>query len=541
MANVLDIIGPVMVGPSSSHTAGAARLGGVARALLGAEATSARVTLYGSFAKTFRGHGTDRALAAGILGMPPDDPRLRDALSIAAERGVDILFEASDEEAAHPNSARIRLRSADGAFVDVTGCSVGGGQVLVTSVDGMAVRLTGARAAFVVKHRDAPGLIASVTDVLAECGANICDFSLSREKRGGVAVMTIEVEGDLDPRARKRVERLRDVVSCTVLEPLGDAGADATAPVRLPGLSGIEPGFAPASLAAFVAEAERSGAPLSTVVLAQQASATGLAPGEIYAGMLGRLRVMSECIDAGCAEGLRSMSGLVGGDARRMREALSGGRSAYGDFMGGVVYRALAVSELNASMGRIVAAPTAGSCGIIPGVLLTLRDELGYTEDDCARALMTAGGVGLVIQRNATLAGAEGGCQAETGAAAAMAAAAMVELRGGAPQASSDAASMAIQALLGLVCDPVAGLVEVPCAKRNATGATVAVTCAEMALAGVRAAIPFDEAVDAMRRVGSSLPPSLRETGEGGVAATPTAKSLAAGFLSGCGLCGGCS
>lgn len=541
MASILDIIGPVMVGPSSSHTAGAARLGGVARALLGDEAASARVTLYGSFAKTYRGHGTDRAIAAGILGMAPDDPRLRDALSIADERGVDIAFEASDADVEHPNSARIRLRSAAGAEVDVTGRSVGGGQVLVTSVDGMAVRLTGSRAAFVVKHRDAPGLIASVTDVLAECGANICDFVLSREKRGGVAVMTIEVEGKVDPRARKRVERLRDVVSCTVLEPLGDTGAAAPEGTGVPDLSGIETGFSPSSLAAFVAEAERSGEPLSSVVLAQQAAAGELSAEELWSGMLGRLRVMSECIDAGCAEGLRSTSGLTGGDARRMRGALADGRLAFGDFMGGVVYRALAVSELNASMGRIVAAPTAGSCGVIPAVVLTLRDELGCPEDACVRALVAAGGVGLVIQRNATLAGAEGGCQAETGAAAAMAAAAMVELRGGSPRAASDAASMAIQALLGLVCDPVAGLVEVPCAKRNATGASVAVTCAEMALAGVRAAVPFDEAVDAMRRVGAALPPSLRETGEGGVAATPTAKALAAEFLSGCDLCGRCS
>ncbi len=259
------------------------------------------------------------------------------------------------------------------------------------------------------------------------------------------------------------------------------------------------------------------------------------------AGMRARLRVMLECIEAGCAEGLRSTSGLTGGDARLMREALVDGKVVSGEFLGGVVYRALAVSELNSAMGRIVAAPTAGSCGIIPAVVLTLRDELGVSEDACVRALITAGGIGLVIQRNATLAGAEGGCQAETGAAAAMAAAAMVELRGGCPQAVSDAASMAIQALLGLVCDPVAGLVEVPCAKRNATGASVAVTCAEMALAGIRAAIPFDDAVDAMRRVGAALPPSLRETGEGGVAATSTGKALAEAFLSGCGLCGRCS
>ena len=156
------------------------------------------------------------------------------------------------------------------------------------------------------------------------------------------------------------------------------------------------------------------------------------------------------------------------------------------------------------------------------------------------RGLVTAGGIGMLIQRNATLAGAEGGCQAETGAAAAMAAAAMVELLGGSAQASSDAASMAIQALLGLVCDPVAGLVEVPCVNRNATGAMVAVTCAEMALAGIPAKISFDDAIEAMRRVGSTMPPSLRETGEGGLAVTASGMSMAREFHSGCSSCGMC-
>lgn len=143
MVGILDIIGPVMVGPSSSHTAGAARLGSIARALLGSEPREASITLYGSFAKTYRGHGTDRAIAAGILGMRPDDPCLRDSLELAREKGVPITFETSSEDAGHPNSVRMRLRGRDNAEVDVRGCSVGGGQVLVTSIDGMAVRISG--------------------------------------------------------------------------------------------------------------------------------------------------------------------------------------------------------------------------------------------------------------------------------------------------------------------------------------------------------------------------------------------------------------
>lgn len=220
MSSALDIIGPVMIGPSSSHTAGACRLGLVAHRLLGEDARTARVTLYGSFAKTYRGHGTDRALAAGVMGMATDDVRLRDALDIARERGLDIAFETSADDAGHPNTARIELGGVSGAHVAVQGSSVGGGSILVTEIDGMAVSVTGRRPTFVVLHRDVPGLIAAVTDVLAEGGANICDFRLARVRKGGDAVMCIEVEGPVGPLANRRIRRLRDVTTSIVLSPV---------------------------------------------------------------------------------------------------------------------------------------------------------------------------------------------------------------------------------------------------------------------------------------------------------------------------------
>lgn len=281
------------------------------------------------------------------------------------------------------------------------------------------------------------------------------------------------------------------------------------------------------TLAEVVAAAEAADARLSDVVLAHEAEALEMGKDELFSEMAGRLRVMDECIDPGCAEGLRSPSGLTGGDAHREREAVRSGRSLVGGVVGGALYRALAVSELNAAMGRIVAAPTAGSCGILPAAVLTMRDELGASERDCVMSLFAAAGVGLVIERNASLAGAEGGCQAETGSAAAMAAAAVVELAGGTPAQAAGAVSIAIQSMLGLVCDPVAGLVEVPCVKRNASGVAMALVAAELALAGCGATIPADEAIGAMRRVGRAMPEALRETAEGGLATTPTALRLA--------------
>ena len=210
----------------------------------------------------------------------------------------------------------------------------------------------------------------------------------------------------------------------------------------------------------------------------------------------------------------RSRSGLSGGDAAKVEQAHKEGKLLGGDYLSAVTAEALKTAECNACMKRIVAAPTAGSCGVLPAVLLPL-----------ARA--GEAGFGQVIAARATLAGAEGGCQAEVGAASAMAAAALCSLKGGTPEQCAAAAAMALGNLLGLVCDPVAGLVEVPCVKRNVVGAVNAVSCANMALAGVDYAIPCDEVIDAMGRVGSLLSPDLRETGQGGLAATPTGVKIA--------------
>ena len=224
----------------------------------------------------------------------------------------------------------------------------------------------------------------------------------------------------------------------------------------------------------------------------------------------------------------RSAMGLTGGDAARVEAAAQKGLLLGGDYLAQVTAEALKTAECNACMQRIVAAPTAGSCGVLPAVLLPLARAGEKTEADFCAALYVAAGFGQVIAARATLAGAEGGCQAEVGAASAMAAAALCWLGGGSAQSCAEAASMALAGLLGLVCDPVAGLVEVPCVKRNVTGAVNAVACANMALAGVTFVIPCDEVIDAMGRVGSQLPPDLRETGRGGLADTPTGREIAA-------------
>lgn len=222
----------------------------------------------------------------------------------------------------------------------------------------------------------------------------------------------------------------------------------------------------------------------------------------------------------------RSVSGLVGGDGLKMRLYARRGESIGGEFMDEVIVQAISMAESNACMRRIVAAPTAGSCGVVPAVLLPLCEREHYTQHELLEALYVASGTGAVIAYRASISGAAGGCQAEIGTASAMAAGALVSLRGGTNEQIGHAVAMALKNLMGLVCDPVAGLVEVPCVKRNVIGAVNAISAADMALAGIESRIPVDEVIDAMGEVGRRMPVEFRETALGGLAATPTGKAV---------------
>lgn len=246
----------------------------------------------------------------------------------------------------------------------------------------------------------------------------------------------------------------------------------------------------------------------------------------LMAQMKATLDVMREGATLGREKEVYSLSGLIGGDAYRLQQYLNSGKSLMGNGIIKAMAMAISSSEVNGSMGRIVACPTAGSCGILPAVILTAGEQLGYGDEEMIQGLFAASAIGMIIGMNATFAGAEGGCQAECGSAAAMASGAVVEMMGGTPEMSLDAAAIIFKNVLGLVCDPVAGLVEIPCAKRNVSGAINALSTADLVMAGVTSKIPFDDALSAMYKVGLSLPEELRETALGGVAITPTGKAL---------------
>ena len=277
------------------------------------------------------------------------------------------------------------------------------------------------------------------------------------------------------------------------------------------------------SLSSLIQASVQEGCTISRLVLAQRAAQMEQTEEALYRKMEKTYRVMAASIEPGCRKNLRSTSGLTGGSAYKMRQVSEAGKSLTGSLLSGALYRALAVSELNASMGRIVAAPTAGSCGILPAAVLTMEKDRGCSEKDCIMSLFTASAVGMIIANNASLAGAEGGCQAECGSAAAMAAAAITELAGGTPEMAGHAVAIALKNILGLVCDPVGGLVEYPCQNRNASGVANALIAAELSLSGITQLIPFDEMLATMYAVGRRIPLELRETALGGCAVAPSA------------------
>ncbi|WP_125152534.1 L-serine ammonia-lyase, iron-sulfur-dependent, subunit alpha [Clostridium rectalis] len=257
-----------------------------------------------------------------------------------------------------------------------------------------------------------------------------------------------------------------------------------------------------------------------------EAEESGVSKEKIFERMRKTLDVMKHSAKYGMENKVKSVSGLIGGDAFKLHIYEEERNTLTGSLMVKAMARALSSSEVNAAMGKIVACPTAGSCGILPAAVISAGEKLNKSDDELVKALLTASAVGVIIAKNATLAGAEGGCQAECGSASAMAAASVVELMGGSVKQSLNAAAIVIKNILGLVCDPVAGLVEVPCAKRNAAGVVSALTSADMVMAGIESKIPFDETVAAMYKVGRQLPMELRETALGGLATTPTGIEL---------------
>ncbi|WP_282034517.1 L-serine ammonia-lyase, iron-sulfur-dependent, subunit alpha [Metabacillus indicus] len=281
------------------------------------------------------------------------------------------------------------------------------------------------------------------------------------------------------------------------------------------------------NVAELVELAESKGVKIAEIMIQQEMEMTGRSREQILQMMDQNLTVMEQAVEKGLA-GVKSHSGLTGGDAVLMKAYIEKGNFLSGEYILDAVSKAVATNEVNAAMGTICATPTAGSAGVVPGTLFAVKNKLNPSRQEMIEFLFTSGAFGFVVANNASISGAAGGCQAEVGSASGMAAAAITELAGGTPSQAAEAMAITLKNMLGLVCDPVAGLVEVPCVKRNAMGAANAMIAADMALAGITSRIPCDEVIDAMFRIGQSMPTALKETAQGGLAATPTGRELEA-------------
>ncbi|MEF2098055.1 L-serine ammonia-lyase, iron-sulfur-dependent, subunit alpha [Bacillus sp. CFBP9009] len=280
------------------------------------------------------------------------------------------------------------------------------------------------------------------------------------------------------------------------------------------------------NVAELVELAESKNVKIAEIMILQEMEFSGLSREQIIEKMDRNLTVMEQAVERGL-KGVQSVTGLTGGDAVLLQNYIKSGKALAGNLLLDAVSKAVATNEVNAAMGMICATPTAGSAGVVPGTLFAVKEKLNPTRTEMIEFLFTSAAFGFVVANNASISGAAGGCQAEVGSASGMAAAAIVELAGGTPSQAAEAMAITLKNMLGLVCDPVAGLVEVPCVKRNAMGASNAITAADMALAGITSRIPCDEVIDAMYKIGLTMPVALRETAEGGLAATPTGRRLA--------------
>lgn len=439
-----------MVGPSSSHTAGAVRIGLAARRILDEEPAIVDITLYNSYAKSYRGHKTDLAVLAGCLGFGTDDPRVRTSMEEAHVRGIRVNLRLAENAKYHPNTAVIKLVGHSGQEVNVRGISIGGGAIKIEAVNKEETALR-------------PGTV------------RMCDACTTR--------CVLESE-------------------------------------NIPELQGLE------TARELVEAAESRGVPLSDLILEQECQAWGKPAAEVKDMVRRILKVMRDAVKNGLAGNVESIGGLIGNDAAKVHKAAQEGRLLGSPLYAKAIAWAMAVNETNAGMGVVAAAPTGGASGTLPGALLAAADTLGSPEEEVIAALITAGGMGARVAAQTSLSASVAGCQVEVGVAVGMAAAAVVQLTGGAPSQCANAMAIGIKAFMGLACDAPGGLVEVPCVKRNGIGAAAALAAADMALAGVKSQVPLDEVIWALADVGRHIPVELRDTMQAGLACTPMGKRV---------------
>lgn len=507
-----DVLGPVMRGPSSSHTAGSYHIARTASRFLGEKPVFAlfRFDPEGSYARTYRQQDADTAFGAGLLGRPMEAPRFSKALEDASSAGVNIVFEVRTlPRAGHPNTVDIMLESKKGQKMSLSAASTGGGGFKISRFQDVEVDLHGY--AHVLLAEFLPKDSSAVEELLKSMSVNPVMSSPE-----GQQTVFCRAESP-SPFSAERLSRLKKMK--------GVKNIWTAPPVFFP-QKGREHVRGPSRLVSYASSGKMS---LGEAALEREARLLGVSGRDISAEMERRYEVMVSSVEKGL-EGsdvrLRFLSPFAGEFLRRCGKGLL----PYGGLPSRAAARALAALHYSCSGGLVCAAPTGASAGVLPGVLTTLEKEKNIGRKHILRALFSAGAVGAVVAERATFAAETAGCQVEIGAAGAMAAAAVAEAFNGSARQAADAAAVFFQNIMGSVCDLVQGFCEIPCHTRNAAAASSAFLCADLVLGGYANPVPLEETVDAVYAVGQTLPPELRCTSRGGLALCPSAKRLSPSF-----------
>ncbi|MFH1762611.1 MAG: L-serine ammonia-lyase, iron-sulfur-dependent, subunit alpha [Gemmatimonadota bacterium] len=531
-----DVIGPVMRGPSSSHCAAAVRIGRLARDLMGSEIGEVLVEFHpnGSLATTHESQGSDMGLFGGLLGWDATDERLVDSAEAIREAGIEVEIRITDFPAFHPNTYRITLRNG-GAEHRMTALSTGGGIIQVVEIDGVALSIAGdfhETLLFVRGDGGEPHDRENIPSKLLEkleggdtSGVEADQILLHSPgegpENGSASVAIVQIKAQSFPPNESLRELCRGfaISEIRTLSPV--------LPIR--SRKGMELPFLTAEglLVHKRLQDQQVGRDLDLWELAvhYESARGGISHEEVLERMADIVGIIERSIEEGLA-GTEFGDRILKAQTGLFKAHIEGGKLLDAGVLNRIILYVSAIMEVKSSMGVIVAAPTAGSCGALPGSVVGVGHALGLSTEEMARAMLAAGIIGVFITAGSTFAAEVCGCQAECGSGSGMAAAALVTLAGGSTEQALGAASMALQNTLGMICDPVANRVEVPCLGRNVLAASNALASANMALAGFDAVIPLDEVIQAMDEVGKSLPHELRCTALGGLSVTETSKRI---------------
>jgi L-serine dehydratase len=506
-----DVIGPVMRGPSSSHCAAALRIGRLARDLMGQDFDSVLVEFdrSGSLPTTHESQGSDMGLFGGLLGFDADDERLPDSPRLLHEAGVAVRIETVDVGDEHPNTYRLTLRASDGRQHFLRAISTGGGMIEVLSIDEFSVSLFGDYDVTLIWLHDRAEQVRQ--QIVAVTANEFDELLIHRSATGEL----LEIRGGAF-LSERLLTRLKSDFSIHEVRHLGRV-------LPVPSCRGMKTTFN--TCAELLKHDAGRGTPLWKLAIEYEMLRGRLTEEQVIGKMIEIVRILRRSIAQGIA-GTHYDDRILGHQSGEFQKQLLAGKLLNGGALNQIVLYVAALMEVKSSMGVIVAAPTAGACAALPAAVIAIAESLNKGELEMAQALLASGAIGVFIASQWSFAAEVGGCQAEGGSAAAMAAAALVTLAGGTLSQSLSAASMAMQSMIGLICDPVGNRVEVPCLGKNVMAATNALACANMALADFNAVIPFDEVVQTAKQVALQMPRELRCTNLGGLSITPTSQAI---------------